>query len=109
MNTITAIKIDPINQTITNIELDKKNLLKTMYAEMNCNLVDKVNLTEHNDLIIDDEGLFKEDNGEFELAGYIFRGTALIVGHHEGEWVPCNIDKDVIVDKVVFTIRFADL
>jgi hypothetical protein len=109
MNTITAIKIDPINQTITNIELDKKNLLKTMYAEMNCNLVDKVNLTEHNDLIIDDEGLFKEDNGKFELAGYIFRGTALIVGHHEGEWVSCNINIDVIVDKVVFTAKFADL
>ena len=105
-----AIKIDCEKQQVYEVELDKKNLLKSMYAEMNCDLVDKVSINTDNDLVIDEEGLLKEDNGAFDLLGYQFRGTALVVGYDgEGNWIDTTLSVEKIRAVVIFDTKFANV
>ena len=69
-----------------NPEHMQKNMLEVLYANLDCSLVEKVNLTEDLDFIIDEEGLFKNHkygvqfpNYPNQFKGNVFTGKCTFV------------------------------
>ncbi len=53
-----------------NPEHMKKNMLEVFYANLDCSLVEKVNLTDDLDFIIDEQGLFKNHKYGVQFPNY---------------------------------------
>jgi len=67
-------------------------------------MVQRTTIDPNHDLIIDEEGLFKEDNPSFAMGGYMFVGSALIMGVdvESGEWSDHEIDIERLSKAIVF-------
>ena len=81
-----AFLIDPASRSIAEIEIkfdEKGSTLRAMYAALDCRLVDvaTIRALPGNDVWIDDEGLFIEDQSFFALAGNDtpYAGKALVL------------------------------
>lgn len=89
-----GILIDPDKQEVREVEFDGK--LDSFYKLLECDLIDRVAYDDHNDIVLDDEGLYKGHESFFSVEGVEghYVGKAIIVGvdEKEGEWVsPINI------------------
>lgn len=93
-----AILIDPFKQEVKEINLNKENLLQELYDTIGCSYVEKVSIGRNIDIIVDEEGLYKETPAFQFGPQIVLHGRAVIVNVdvEEGEW----IDTDVSVGLV---------
>ena len=79
-----AVKIDPVNRSVTEINLKKNpnNTLQELYEIIGCDLVELVQLDRSIVLVCDEEGRLKEVKGGFTFigSGLIIAETAIILG-----------------------------
>ena len=79
-----AVKIDPINRTVTEIDLKKNpnNTLQELYEIIGCDLVELVQIDRDMVMVCDEEGKRKDVRGAFTFigSGIIIAGTAIILG-----------------------------
>jgi len=99
-----AVFIDVQNQSITEVEVPREERLKALYNQLDCTMVQRTTIDPDHDLIIDEEGLFKEDNPSFAMGGYLFVGNALIMGVNpeEGEWIDHDIDIERLKGAILY-------
>ena len=104
-----AIKIDVVNQTITEIELAPG--IDAIYQELDCNLftcISPIGFPPGDAIYIDDEGLLRDPViGAFSVRGYpqVLSGHGLIIGtDSEGESISCKC----ILESIKKAIRFED-
>lgn len=98
-----AVFIDVENQSISEVEVPKEERLQALYEILNCSVVEKLTIGGNNDLIIDEEGLFKQDNKSFAIGGAMFVGNALIMGYNDdGDWCDHNIDIPRLSEVILF-------
>lgn len=91
-----GILIDPDTQEVTDIEFPGG--LHAYYELLDCDLIDRYPYDDDNDIVLDDEGLYKNHENFFsiEIEGtpYFFVGKSVIVGvnHDNGDWTdPINL------------------
>ena len=79
-----AVKIDPANRTVTEIDLKKNpnNTLDELYSIIGCDLVELVELDRGIIMVVDEEGKCKTVQGAFTFigSGMVIAGTAVILG-----------------------------
>ena len=79
-----AVKIDPINRTVTEIDLKKNpnNTLQELYEIIGCDLVELVQIDRDMVMVVNEEGKCKSVQGAFTFigSGIIIAGTAIILG-----------------------------
>ena len=79
-----AVKIDPVNRSVTEINLKKNpnNTLQELYEIIGCDLVELVQIDRDMVLICDEEGKCKDVQGAFTFIGWgtVIAGTAIILG-----------------------------
>ena len=79
-----ALKIDPINRTVTEIDLKKNpnRTLDELYSIIGCDLVELVQIDADMVMVVDEEGKCKTVQGAFTFigSGMIIAGTAIILG-----------------------------
>ncbi len=102
-----GILIDVENKEVKEVEVDKKNILDSMYKHIGCQLVDRVGLNRSDDLWVDDEGLLtvNEDSKFFSFRGYPspLVGNGLILGHDGmGE----SIEPKITIEEVRMNVKF---
>ena len=94
--TIKGILIDPDNQEIKWVEFP--NNLEGYYKLLDCELIDRVAFDDYNDLVVDDEGLYKGHNTFFSIDGleghYVGKSVIVGVDLKEWEWTDAVIDED---------------
>jgi hypothetical protein len=121
-----AIKINPHDRTITEVTLPddtaktSRQVLQALYHEIGngCDLIELVHcgkptLSHNVDLVIDEEGLLK-DNAFFFFRGYphmgvgdyAMAGTALVIGQARGEYMK-GLPEEVTLDMVTSWVRWA--
>lgn len=100
-----TILIDPEAQTVSEVEIEEFSL-KPIYKILGCKRIDKSYLMPDIDLVVDDEGLLK-DNYLFSIMGNIYAGKAIIARVTAGgDWKsPKTIDVSSIRNKVNFLGR----
>ena len=98
-----AIKIDVVNKTITEIQIDKKNSLKEM-QEVVGGLITVACESDLDTLMVNDEGLFMfSDFFYFEGNCQPNAGNGIMVGTDEnGETVDCKMSLEAVKAKVKF-------
>lgn len=99
-----AVFIDAHNQSVTEVEIPREERLQALYKQLGCSMVERTTIDPNHDLIIDEEGLFKQDNPAFAIGGYMFVGDALIMGVdiESGEWTDHEIDIERLSAAIVF-------
>lgn len=99
-----AVFIDAHNQSVSEVEIPREERLQALYKQLSCTMVQRTTIDPNHDLIIDEEGLFKEDNPAFAIGGYMFVGDALIMGVdiESGEWTDHEIDIERLRGAIVF-------
>ena len=99
-----AVFIDVHNQSVSEIMVPRENRLQELYDVLGCSMVQRTTIDPSHDLIIDEEGLFKEDNPAFAMGGYMFVGNALIMGVdlESGEWTDHEIDIERVSGAILF-------
>lgn len=103
-----GILIDSKNKTVTEVTIDEngENLLEQWYEHIGCDLVEVAHdISEHDSILVDEEGLFKTPNNFFSYTGahQPFAGNGLIVGRNEdGETVDCQITIEEATLNVLF-------
>jgi hypothetical protein len=115
MAKIRAILIDPVNQSITETELESDaggmTTLRSIYKATDCDCITTVRLGgDRNitfDMYLDDMGLYREEQFFFDIAGYghTLAGKAVITGTNQGGdtvALPRGITVDMIAQKVTF-------
>ena len=79
-----AVKIDPVNRTVTEINLKKNpnNTLQELYEIIGCDLVELVQIDRDMVMVCDEEGKCKTVQGAFNFigSGMVIAGTAIILG-----------------------------
>ena len=79
-----AVKIDPVSQTVTEINLKKNpnNTLQELYEIIGCDLVELVQIDQDMVMVVDEEGKCKDVQGAFTFIGWgtVIAGTAIILG-----------------------------
>ena len=79
-----AVKIDPDNRTVTDIDLKKNpnNTLDELYSIIGCDLVELVKIDADMVMVCDEEGKCKTVRGAFTFigSGLVIAGTAIILG-----------------------------
>ena len=79
-----AVKIDPVSQTITEINLAKNpnRTLEELYEIIGCELVELVQIDADMVMVCDEEGKCKTVQGAFTFigSGMVIAGTAIILG-----------------------------
>lgn len=106
--TMKGILIDVYNENVRQVEVDDREVLKSMYKHINCQLVDRVSINSHDDIWVDDEGLLclTEESKFFTYKGYngVLSGNGLILGvnHRNGE----SVDPCITVDEVRAKVKF---
>lgn len=88
------ILIDPFEQTVAHVESDGK--AESLKALMKCDLFDVVSVSVDNIMVLDDEGLLK-DNRYFSLMGQPYAGRAVIMTEDKDQNM---IDSDLDLDRV---------
>ena len=105
-----AILIDSVNKTVTELDLDPdKNMLFQWYHALNVSMVEVAHyITDHDSIIVDEEGLLKPCDHFFLYDGahQPFAGNGLVVGVDEdGRTVACDISVEAVRSKVQFLSR----
>lgn len=84
-----AILINPFDQTIK--ETEYTGDYREIYSLVECRTFDCVRLTDMQDMYIDDEGLFIDNQRYFSIEGRNYAGKALLLSHDdEGETKATN-------------------
>ena len=99
-----AVFIDAHNQSVSEVEIPREERLQALYKQLGCSIVERTTIDPNHDLIIDEEGLFKQDNPAFAIGGYMFVGDALIMGVdiESGEWTDHEIDIEGLSAAIIF-------
>lgn len=109
-----AVLIDPAAQTITDVVLDGNNILDALYNALGCGLVEVVHVDRHHDLVVDEEGLFKNGQkyfayGQRRLDGAGFDGTSPLAGRamlvglgRDGYFTSARVRAEQVKDRVYF-------
>jgi len=99
-----AVFIDAHNQSVSEVEIPREERLQALYKQLGCSVVERTTIDPNHDLIIDEEGLFKQDNPAFAIGGYMFVGDALIMGVdiESGEWTDHEIDIERLSAAIIF-------
>ena len=106
-----AILIDSENKTVTEVTIDEnaEDILEQWYKHIGCDLVEVAHdISEHDSILVDEEGLFKNPNNFFSYTGanQQFAGNGLIVGRNEdGETVDCQIKLEEATLNVLFLTK----
>lgn len=108
MKPIRAILIDPFTETVSQVTLvDTK--LQTYYNLLGCDLITMAGLANGVDMILDDEGLLKDQKTQayfkMGIGSQPFAGKALIVGtDEEGNTVslPESVTTEKVFQRVIF-------
>ena len=91
---IKGIVIDPNTQTVEEVQV--QNNLEGYYELLGCDLIDRVAVDDYNDLIVDDEGLYKSPEVFFSIDGvegyYVGKSVIVGVNEREGEWTDTSVD-----------------
>lgn len=111
-----AIFINSVEKTITEIDIDHKdlgNIYNKLGKDVRC--FDVVSINEDNILYIDDEGLCKQPYIDSEgikhnMVGFIapfyrntLMGNGLVFGmNYEGDTLPCEMDVEEVAELVTF-------
>jgi len=93
-----AILIDPFAKTVSEIDINKDDVLSGLYSAMQCDTVDVVRYMDV-DIWVDDEGLMKENQKFFHMvAGHQpLAGRAVIMESNDaGESIATGMELDVI-------------
>lgn len=107
-----AIKIDVVNQTITEVEM-KGSSLNEMYRLLECEMIEAITLNRAtkkkpgNILWVDEEGLLKPSIGYFELEDFpqTLSGHGLVTGiDYDGETVATTLSVEEISSKIEWVI-----
>ena len=88
------ILIDPFEQTVAHVESDGK--AESLKALMKCDLFDVISVSVDNVMVLDDEGLLK-DNRYFSLMGTPYAGRAVIRTEDEDQNM---VDSDLDLERV---------
>ena len=92
-----VVKIDPVNRTVTEINLKKNpnNTLQELYEIIGCDLVELVQIDRDMVMVCDEEGKCKDVQGAFTFigSGLIIAGTAIILGGNDNRFkaLPKNL------------------
>ena len=99
-----AIKIDAVNRTVTEIQIDKKNSLKEMQTVVGGLITVACELENVDALMVNDEGLFMfPDFFFFEGNCQPNAGNGILVGTDlEGNTVDCKTSLEEVKAKVRF-------
>ena len=105
---IHGLLIDPFEQTVTEVELSEDSTFADAKKHMQLDgPLDVVTLSDDTMVIVDDEGLLKNNNRYFKLSEFHqpLAGRAIIVGYDdEGETI--SFDYDDSLDKFLETIEW---
>ena len=108
-NEMKAILVDVHNECVKPVVIDDNDVLNSMYKHIGCSLVDRVQINDHDDIWVDDEGLLSIDNNsKFFTFGKSqpLCGNGLIMGvDRMGE----SIDPTITIDKVRSMVKFYTL
>jgi len=83
-----GILIDPTTRTITECELEQKNLFDQLYKLMDCDMVERFSLPYHqndrarsmDDMWLDEMGWLKGSTKGFMYGGALFAGKCVLLG-----------------------------
>jgi len=96
-----GILINPHEETITEVEYSGN--YKEIYSLIDCRTFDVAMAKENNDLYLDDEGLFKDNQKYFRMVelGANYAGKGLILAHDdEGESIATTLTLQEVEDMV---------
>ncbi len=97
---ISGLLIDPFEQTVTGVELSENSTFADAKKHMQLDgPLDVVTLSDDTMVIVDDEGLLKNNNRYFKLTEFHqpLAGRAIIVGcDNEGETISGSYNADTI-------------
>ena len=96
-----GILINPHEETITEVEYSGN--YKEIYSLIDCRTFDVAMAKENNDLYLDDEGLFKDNQKYFRMIelGANYAGKGLILAHDdEGESTATTLTLQEVKDMV---------
>lgn len=105
-----TLLIDPFTKTVTEHEIDGS--LESMYALLQCGLVESVSCNDAGELLfpvfgdclfVDEEGLFVADQEYFIIDGKPLAGRALTIGcDDDGETVPAQVAPGDLAGRIVW-------
>jgi len=83
-----GILIDPTTRTITECELEQKNLFNQLYKLMDCDMIERFSLPYHqnekarsmDDMWLDESGWLKGNTKSFMYGGVLFAGKCVLLG-----------------------------
>jgi hypothetical protein len=104
-----VIVINPKSKKIETIDMPANaETLKFLYETIGCELVDKVGLDDKHDLILDDEGLFKEELYAFEIGEAKLVGKAVVMSLKETEDGPewDGIQDENLLSRLIQDVKF---
>lgn len=101
---LTAVLIDPVARTLTDVNVDGRDPLRSLYALMGCSLVDFVHVIDERGrrtvIVVDDEGLLKDGQKFFTAAGYPqpLAGKAVVIGltDRDGDFKSCIFNAEQV-------------
>jgi len=96
-----GILINPHEKTITEVEYSGN--YKEIYSLIDCRTFDVAMAKENNDLYLDDEGLFKDNQKYFRMVelGANYAGKGLILAHDDaGESIATTLTLQEVEDMV---------
>lgn len=103
-----AILIDVQNENVRMVEVDDKDVLRSWYKHIGCQMVEVAHyINNHDSIMVDEEGLFTMDENSkfFSVQGghQPFIGNGLVVGvDMEG----VSVDPCISVEKVRSMVKF---
>ncbi len=103
-----AILIDPVDLRISSVEISGNRTLPDIYEHMHCRTVavaGQIGKLRDHDVIVDDEGLFKDNQRYFAIKGITqpLAGIGLILrATRGGRWDDCRIQVDEVAELVRF-------
>ena len=102
-----GILIDVKNRVVREVEINKDDILKSLYELIGCDLVDRVGLTDTDDIWVDDEGLLtaNDDTNFFSLVGHPspFAGNGLVLGYNK---MGDSVEPKITVESVRMKVKF---
>lgn len=102
----TALLINPFDQTVSQVSIGRgKTELEDIYKLLECNMIETVcpsfgGIGER--FVVDEEGLFKEDQKSFYVDGMRLYGKALYVGSKGSLFASPDMEIQALVEKISF-------
>jgi hypothetical protein len=77
-----AILINVNDETVRQVEVDDKDILRDWYKHIGCSMVEPVYINSHDSIMVDEEGLLSltSDSKFFSYRGGVYAGNGLVVG-----------------------------